>query len=220
MKISKDAFKVLSNFSTINNSLWQDAGNVIKAVSPNKNLFATAQVSDTFNTEFGIYDLSTFLGLTSLFNDPDFDFSEKSVTIKDESSSARYMYADKQAIKSAWTEKELVMPQIDVYIDISSKDLDEALKAAKIMDLPNISFEGKNGDVTMVVSDSGNDSSHIWRRKIGQSDKTFNMIYRTDLFKFIPGDYKVGISSKKITTFIGSPVTYYMAANKESTFSV
>jgi hypothetical protein len=84
MKISQETIAVLKNFSTINSNLLVKPGSTISTISPTKNILAEASVSETFDVEFGIWDLSKFLATISLFKDPEFEFSEDHVEISSE----------------------------------------------------------------------------------------------------------------------------------------
>lgn len=77
MKLSKNTINILRNFSGINTNLLLKPGNQLMTVAANKTAFASAEVEETFDTEFGIYDLSEFLGVLSVFSEPDLEFSEK-----------------------------------------------------------------------------------------------------------------------------------------------
>ena len=81
INVSPTTLNILKNFSSINRSIVIKPGNVISTVSINKNIFARAEINETFPTELSIYDLSLFLGGLSLFKDPSFDCSDdKKVT--------------------------------------------------------------------------------------------------------------------------------------------
>ena len=80
MNISTNTISVLKNFSSINQSLAVDAGNTIRTISPQKTVMAVAQVDDTFDSSFAIYDLNQFLSAVSLFEKPDYDFEDQSVS--------------------------------------------------------------------------------------------------------------------------------------------
>ena len=72
MKISEATKSILKNFSDINQNLLGKPGSELKTISTMKNILATAKVEEEFTTEFGIYDLSEFLGVLSLFKRPFF----------------------------------------------------------------------------------------------------------------------------------------------------
>ena len=80
-KLSKQTLDILKNFASINSNILVSPGNVIKTISPVKNVMSQAVVKENFDTEFGIWDLNKFLGVVSLFNDPEFYFNEKYVEI-------------------------------------------------------------------------------------------------------------------------------------------
>ena len=81
MNISGNTISVLKNFSSINQSLVVDAGNTIRTISPQKTVMAVAEVDDTFDSSFAIYDLNQFLSAVSLFEKPDYEFEDKSVVV-------------------------------------------------------------------------------------------------------------------------------------------
>ena len=101
MKISGNTLEVLQNFSSINNGITVQTGNEIKTISPMKNIFGRATLSDNFTSEFSVYDLPEFLATISLLgDDADFEFGDKSVNISGGGASATYNYADASMIIS------------------------------------------------------------------------------------------------------------------------
>ena len=82
MKLSARTIQVLKSFAQINPSLIFTPGNEIKTVSPQKTILAKATIAETIPQQFAIYDLVKFLGVLSLFNDPDLEINEKFITIK------------------------------------------------------------------------------------------------------------------------------------------
>ena len=57
MKISRATFDILKNFSTINGSILVKEGNVLSTISASKIILTLSSFSETFENEFGIYDL-------------------------------------------------------------------------------------------------------------------------------------------------------------------
>jgi hypothetical protein len=99
VNLSKNTFSILKNFATLNSNLLVKPGNVIKTITPSKNGMAVASVEETFDTEFGIWDLNKFLGVVSLFNNPNFTFGEKSVKIKNGGDSiVNYYYSEPKLV--------------------------------------------------------------------------------------------------------------------------
>ena len=63
MKLSEQTVNILKNFSDINQNILVKSGNQLQTMSTMKNILGTAEVSETFPRDFGIYDLNEFLGV-------------------------------------------------------------------------------------------------------------------------------------------------------------
>ena len=77
MKISKQTLEVLKNFATINTNILVREGNNLSTISTGKNIFAKAEVKESFPKEFAIYDLNSLLSLLTLMEDTDVEFCYK-----------------------------------------------------------------------------------------------------------------------------------------------
>ena len=90
MKISNETRELLKNFSTINSGIKVNAGNKLETISNMKNILAVATVIESFPQGFSVYNLPEFLGATSLFEDPEYQFNDANLTISDSNSSMNY----------------------------------------------------------------------------------------------------------------------------------
>ena len=93
MKLSKETVNLIKNFAGINSNLLLKSGNKLATISGQKNVMADATVTETF-PDFAIYDLNEFLGAMSLFEDPELDFQDKYVSIKQGSMNIKFFAAD------------------------------------------------------------------------------------------------------------------------------
>ena len=66
MQLSKETLNLIKNFASINGSLMLKSGNKLATISEGKNVMAEVTITETFPSDFGIYDLHEFLGVTSL----------------------------------------------------------------------------------------------------------------------------------------------------------
>lgn len=217
MKLSKKTIEVLKNFAIINQSLLILPGKQLKTMTGQKNLVAVATVDDEFPAEAPIYDLNQFLATISLFENPEFEFGEKTVKIYDDKASAEYLYSDREAIAS-YTDKTPTLPSVDVTVQLDDKAIAAASKAAAVMGLPNVALIGEDGDIELSAIDSNNNSTHTWSQVVGSADDNFKMVYRLELLKFLPRTYKVEVSKKMITKFEAEDVTYFLAPETGSKF--
>ncbi len=58
MKISEDTLSILKNFSALNSNILIKPGSKIRTITPAKNVMGEAIVSESFEHEIGIFDLS------------------------------------------------------------------------------------------------------------------------------------------------------------------
>ena len=92
--LSKTTLAVLKNFASLNSNLLVQEGNIIKTITPSMAGMAEVEVEETFDVQFGIWDLNKFLGVISLFNNPSFEFNEKYVQISGNNNAVVNYYAN------------------------------------------------------------------------------------------------------------------------------
>lgn len=219
MKLSAQTLAILKNFHTINPSIAVKAGSVLKTLSPQNNIMAKAVIDETFDKAFAIYDLGQFLGAVSLFNDPEFEFSDSFVKISSDNRAVRYYYADPSMVKSA--DKEIALPSKDVSFKITEKQLAEVLKAAAVLGAPEIAFVSNGaGAIKAVATDTKTKGSNDFAVEVdGESDATFKIIFKPENLKMISGEYLVEVCAKGITRFSKEGVEYFIASESSSEFS-
>lgn len=219
MKISKRTIEVLKNFQTINPSIVVKKGNTLSTVTKLKNILATVEVDEHFDTEFAIYDLSRFLGLLSLSDDPEVSFGDNALKISSGKNTIDYTYAEPSNIMQP-PSKSIELPTVDVSFVLGDSELQKVLKAASIMQLPNIAFYGDGEKVYLKAFSEKDPSSNISKVELGETDKTFSAIFKVEYFKMLPNDYSIEVSSKGIAKFSAEDgrVNYWVALEASSTF--
>ena len=220
MKLSESTLSLLKNFSTINQSILFKQGNRLRTISVMKNILAEATIGENLPKDFGIYDLNQFLNGLSLHHNPDLDFAnEGHVVIKEGRMRSKYFFADPQVIITP-PDKEMTLPTEDVTFELSTEQLDKLLKAAAIYQLPDLTVEGGNGVVKIVVKDKKNDTSNSFSITVGETDKVFSFNFKVENIKILPGTYDVVVSSKLLSRFNSKnhDLTYFIALEPDSTF--
>jgi hypothetical protein len=222
MKISAQTLNILKNFSGINASILVKPGSVLKTLSPQNNIMAEATVTESFGTGFAIYDLSQFLSAVSLFDDADFDFQDTFVRINQGNRAIRYYFADPSMVKAA-SDKKVVLPSVDLAFDLTEKQLNEILKAASVLQVPEIAVVSNGASKTRVVStDTKNSTSNDFSVEVDhESESKFKLIFKAENLKMIAGDYKVEICAKGIARFANDKlgVEYFIATESSSEFT-
>tara|TARA_Y100000385_G_C13036554_1_gene613272 strand:- start:392 stop:988 length:597 start_codon:yes stop_codon:yes gene_type:complete len=193
-------------------------GGILKTITPEKTLIAIAEIPDEIPSEACVYDLSRFLSILGLYNDPDVEFGDKYFTISEGKRRTKYVYADISMIHTP-PEKDINIPSEDVVVSVTESDLSSVLKAAGVLQFTEIAFVGENGKCTLKAIDSANDNTDDFGVEIGETDDEFKVIIKTDNLKLMPMDYEVTICSKGISEFKGDNVTYFVAIDSKSTYN-
>lgn len=220
MKISKRTVEVLKNLQTINPSIVVKPGNTLSTVTKLKNILATIEVDEHFDTEFAIYDLSRFLGLLSLSNDPEVEFGKTALQISSGKNTIDYTYAEPSNIIQP-PNNAIELPSVDVSFSLGDSELQKILKAASIMQLPNLAFYGDGSKVYLKAFSEKDPSSNVSKVELGETDKTFSAIFKVEYFKMLPNDYDIEVCSKGIAKFSADDgrINYWIALESSSDFS-
>lgn len=221
MKLSSDTINLLKNFADINPNILVKEGNKLSTISTMKNILAEADISESFDQEFAIYDLPEFLRSIDLFAKPKLEFNGGSnVVIADENSrqKIKYFFADKSVITAP--SKSITMPESFVSFTLKKEMFEKLMKGVTTLNLPDVSVVGDGKNITLRASDRKNNTSNTYSVDVGESDKKFEAHYKAENFKLVTDDYDVAISSQKISHFTNRsrPVQYWIALEPDSTF--
>lgn len=217
MKLNDDTLAILKSFSSINPSIHFRKGSDLKTISPSKTILAKAKLSEEISNEFAIYDLSRFLGVVSLFSEPTFEVTDKFVKISSQGRAVQYTNCDPSTIVTP-PDRQLDIGDADVSFDMKKEHFAEIMKALGVMSLPDFVVVGDGSSIYLRAVDTKNPSSDRYDVEVGTTDKTFNVVFRTENMKIIPADYTVSISSKGISHFESDKVEYWIAIESTSTF--
>lgn len=217
MKFSERTLTILKSFSTINKSIVMKPGKVLRTITPEKNLIAIANIEDQFPSEAVIYDLSRFLSMLSLYQNPDVEFHDKYFIISEGKLKTKYVFADISMIVAA-PEREIGIPTADVSVSVKWTDLQSVMKAAGVFQFGEIAFIGEDGKCYLRAIDSNNKSSDAFGVEIGDTNDTFTLILKTDNLKLLPQDYEVTLCAKGVSMFKGADVSYYVGVDTRSTY--
>lgn len=224
MKFSESTVNVLKAFSIINKSIELRPGQTISTVSPQKSIMAKAEIDDTIQSAGCFYDLNRFLSVLTLFEEPTFTFQEKYVNIRDKKNSVNYTFSDPSQIITP-PEKEIQLPSVDVTCNVKWEDINNAMKAAIVLGLPEIAFKSDGATIELAAIDTKNPTADVFDVRVGSNDsaKVFKAIFKIETLKLMNRDYKVEISSKGIAKFTstnehGPKLTYWVAMEEKSSF--
>ena len=205
---SKNTLTILKNFSSLNSNLLVKPGSVIKTITPSKNGMAIANIEESFDVEFGIWDLNKFLGVISLFNNPTFNFGEKSVRIKNGGDSVvNYFYSEPRLLSVPT--KDVNMPSVNVSTTLTEKQFSELQKAASVMQLPDLSFKSENSNILAVVSDLSDPTTNSYKVILQESwdGPEFVFNFKMENIKILPGDYTINFAKNIVGEFVHKSIS-------------
>lgn len=223
MQITKVTQDLLVNFTRINPSVLINPGNVISTISPAKNILARAEVSEKFDHQICIYDLSQFLSIAkqSIFEGAEYNFYEKYVDIKKEDWSVTYNYASPSTIIVP-PNKLPDMPEADIQVRIEEDTLKNVLNMSNILHKDDISINSDGDKINISVIDKSDSSSNSYSSFLGDGNgSVFNMFFKKESLMILPGTYDVSLSGKFISHFEhdDGDLQYWIALEQDSEYS-
>lgn len=215
--LSENVLSVLKSFSSINQSIVIKPGDKLRTISNQKTIMAEANLDMKFDSTAAIYDLARFLATVSLFEKPDLTFNEKTIAITEGRKRVNYTLAEPSMIVQP-PDKGVNMPPCEVEVDLSWSNISEVLKAAAVLQLPEVSFTGKDGEVTLEALDSKNPTSDRYGVSVGETENNFNFFIKVENLKLMQADYKASLSSSGLSSFVNENVSYWIAVESKSNF--
>lgn len=222
MKLSSNTVAVLKSFSAINPGIVIKGGNKLVTMSVLRNLVASAEIDEEL-PECAFYNLSEFLNVLSLFKEPELDFQDKFVLVSTGKSKVRYFYSDPTVIVAPT--KDINAPDMEIKFSISQESLSELIKAAAVLQLPDVVVEGDGENITVAAKDLKNPSTNQFAQAVDSveagSEFKFQMVFKAEsLQKLRTGSYVVEISQKRISRWSGvdNRTSYFVSLENTSKF--
>ena len=213
--LSRTTLDVLKNYATINSSIVFRKGSTLRTISNAENILSKFTSEEVFPVDFAIYDLSQFLSGISLFDNPKLDFtSDDYVRIGSSGRSVKYYFSDPEITLKSAPEKNVTFPGPDIQFNLTAADLVALQKASAVYSLPDMSFQSKDGNVRLVLSDKENDTSNTYKQDIsGECTGDYTLDVKIENIRLLPGDYNVKVSKALISEWnnITLDLTYYIA---------
>jgi hypothetical protein len=223
MKLSKKTLDIFKNFSAINASIYVEPGNKLYTVSSATSVVAIANIDETFDNKFCIYELSKFLGIVSLFSNPEFEFDDKYVTISGQNGTqVKYHFCQPRLVEKLVGDhgKTPKITNPSYKFTITTKQIDDLIRAASVLQLSSLKIT-KNDDVIDITAFDKSDASantytvNIMNGIVNKDDSE-EVVINIDLLKLMPGDYDVEIGSNFVTKWSNksTDLTYYIVKEK------
>jgi hypothetical protein len=216
MRLSKETHSILKNFAAINSNILINPGNLLKTVSTGKNIYVEAKIQEEFDVPVAIWDLNKFLGVVSMFNNPDLEFNENYVVISNGRSSVTYYYSEPALLTVPNRDIKMPVPVVEFTLD--EGDLNDILKASSILQVSDLHIVAADGKVCITVDDANQSNSNNFKIEIetDQINKELDVMVNVSEIKFIPGSYNVQLTDGIVSRFTHNSfdLSYYIAVKR------
>lgn len=219
MKLSKDTLEILKNFASINSNFYANGSKTISTRTISKFVYAEAQIDEDLPQAFGLYNLNEFLGVVSMFSDPEIEFCDTHAVIRQDKNSVKYVFSDKDHLDVP--DKQIKMPAASIEFTLTEENMKALIKAASVLSLTDIMIQGNGSVISAATVNVQNPSSNTFSIDVGDTDQNFTAYMKVENLKLIAtGIYEVRISDKKISQFKrhDGKCTFYVALEKNSQF--
>lgn len=231
IKLSKETVDTLSRVFEVNQSvrLIKDA-DILKVKSIDGTALVHAPLADKFPRTFNIYDVSEFLSVLKIIDNPILDFSNDSfveIRSEDGKQKIRYIESDEEYVTS-YTDKMPNMGDPDIQIQVSEQQFTSVMKAAKTMKLDFVGFVANGEKVSLSAfkknNETDNDQTNLFSIELMETDETFEMFYKLESQNISvlegEGDLVFYITKGKISKIeTASGKTFWLAMNINSKWS-
>jgi hypothetical protein len=218
MQLSDKTISILKSFITINPGIVVKKGNILRTLNIGKSVFAKATLDQEFPKDFSIYELGRLLGMLSLRKTADVEFKDDHLVISEGNRRTKFQYSDAEVI--VHSEKEIKLPSIDADFKLAKIDLEEILKAQKMLGVKHVAVIGDGERMVLRATNIQNEAeSH--EIEVGATNKKFRAVFEAENFKLIPNDYDVEVTSAGYAHFRNEAegLDYFISLDAEtSTF--
>jgi len=140
--------------------------------------------------------LNRFLAAHSLFQQPELTFSDKYVLIESDNKTIKYVYTDVDTLLYPHNTSCEIASDC-VTFDLTKDQFLTVLKSSSVIDLPQVSFVGKDGKISLSSCAKENPASNNFTLNLNcETQKEFECVVLLDRFESIlPGDYSISVSN-------------------------
>lgn len=198
MKITPQTIEVLNNFANINPNLLLKNSNEIRTIDAHKSIVGVATIEEPWPEAAdgkGIYDLKEFLSVYSLIDDPDTEFSDKHITIKNNRQRMTYYLAAPGIANKSYPHSDFNkfvngLPQTDLSFKLTADMINHIRKVAGTIDVDHFQFSNINNKSQIVICDHG-----------GSRQDSYTIDFPESSLKFVD-DYEVTYKIKTLNMMV------------------
>ena len=225
MQFSLETLKLLKNFTGISDVIFLNNEKGIVVLSPTGSFLGCAETEEDLDKgDCVFYNWSAFLSTIQAMGNENaiLEFKEKFVLIKNATGGKiKYFYTNPKVIAKEFKKpKDFNDYQVefshDAKVEVTESMWQELKKSSNIMGLDRLTFEIKDGDAKVILSDSegSNNSTHEQELETFEGEADINIKF--SMLNVLPGDYEILIKNNKAIKMINKdiPVFYVLGMMK------
>ena len=167
MKLETRTMQILKNFALINPSMLFREGTVQSSIAAQKTILARTTLKEAFPQEFAIFDLSRFIGMLSLFTEPELEFSDTRVMVSQGRQKVEYTFADPELVVAPPAKTPNVQ-EPEVNFALTSEVLQSTMRALGALQSTHIIVQGDGENITVGVGKPTDPTSDTFKIEVGQ----------------------------------------------------
>ena len=140
-------------------------------------VFAETTIEETFEREFGVYDLKKLLALLSMQKSPNLAVGDAVLTIKGDKSAISVRHTNTKLIKSPPSDKRIVADYF-LSFPMTVANIKSIFDTSSILGTRHVVFQGKDGRLTVEACDVEGKVVDAGSLNIGETPHTFKAVWR------------------------------------------
>lgn len=197
ISVSSETLKVLKNFSKINSGIVFD-GHMLRVLSPTETVVGITRIAEDLPSGKGIYDMSRFLSVISMFESPTFEFLDHIVRIQEAGNPKKkteYVLSNPSQIVTLEDDEVPLNPLFSIHL--SGSDFENLIQMSSILKLPHLVIIGNSNGTFIQVQDIKNPTGDIHSIKVSDENKytnDFSLVLKVEYIRdFFPSDYTIKV---------------------------
>lgn len=230
MQLSDTTLAILKNCSQLQNHILIEAGSTIRTINSHKTTMLKCEVEEKFSNEVRLHNLSDFIRMIGLFEEPEFNFGTDSVDIFDSTGAKMtYGYSDKEDLVVEMRDPpELVVTSEFI---VTNSQMSKVVRAAQMNKVEDIGFICDDGRISIVAHNKERITREYKVDINGTSHEDFTLYLKHGRkcakLLLLPLDYKVQVgmlNSQVAIRFLfeheGVKISYLIASEYGSTIGL
>jgi len=216
LKINNELVEVLDSFSKINPHILIRPGNTIRTVNPGENVLASYEYDgEGFDEEVGLGNIREFLSVIGLIENPELEFHDQMVIIKNDISKALYFLTAPELVEMK-NKNDIPPEQSNIQFVLKNEDINKLRRASSMINAQKIIITSGDNNVNFTLVDEDNPTSNEFQLTIdARCEEGFEGAMFIEHLILMKGDYYVTISESGIALFMHNDISlkYWIILN-------